>query len=58
MRMRPKRPPPWTPEELGVEVFDENVPEPVLRGLASVYGPLQHRTLDGASQIVDPALSP
>jgi hypothetical protein len=53
MRMRPKRPSPWTPEELDVEIFDENVPESVVNGLAGLFGPLQYSTLGGAKRIVD-----
>ena len=58
MRMRPRKPSPWSPEELRVEVYDERVPVALLRDLSALFGPLQYRTSRGATEIVEPSVSP
>jgi len=55
LRLRPKQPSPWAPEDLRAEVYDENVPESLLVQLAALFGPIQYRTLSGASRIVESA---
>lgn len=53
VRMRPATSSPWTPEDLGVEIYDDNVPDRLIRQLAELFGPLQYRTLTGTKRIVE-----
>jgi hypothetical protein len=54
MRIRWKRPAPWTPEDLQVQVPEGIDLVPWLRELADLYGPIEYTGTRGETTIVEP----
>jgi len=54
IRIRLKRPAPWVPEDLQVQIFERIDPTPYLRRLAELYGPIEYTSPRGEFTIVEP----